>query len=508
MGKISVWVLGDQLLEKHPAIEKAEAEVGKEGLLIVLVESRLRLQRLPYQRKKLVLLLSAMRHYSQKLQERGYQIDTLQAEDFGEGLRAHIGRFRPGKLLSMASASYAGRSYQAKLGTLLETPVELIPNTQFLVGHFDPIPDPESDKRYTMEGFYRAMRRHFQVLMQGDDPMGGRWNFDEQNRKRLPDDVIPPVDPHFEPDQISKAVMAEVARFARGIGTVEGFHYAVTHEQARQAFEHFLHDKLNAFGPYEDAMTRRSHSLFHSVLSPYLNLGLLQPMELIRSAEAAYADGLASIASVEGFVRQVLGWREFMYWQYWRQMPGMAERNAWQARRPLPKFLWTGETEMFCLRHAIERALNTGYNHHIERLMLLSNFFMLAGVNPKEVNDWFLSVYVDAYDWVMAPNVIGMGLHADGGLTATRPYIASANYIRKMGDYCAECAYDPKKRVGEDACPYNFLYWNFVLQHEDKLRYNPRTSRMIFGLRHLGAEEREAIKLQAKEFLAGWMSIN
>lgn len=227
-----------------------------------------------------------------------------------------------------------------------------------------------------------------------------------------------------------------------------------------------------------------------------------EPLELAGAAEQAWREGLAPLNSVEGFIRQIIGWREFMYWQYWRQMPGMLAQNAWDARRLLPAFVWTGETDMACLRHALARALATGYNHHIERLMLLGNFFMLAGIDPQAVNDWFLSVYIDAYDWVMPPNVIGMALNADDGLTATKPYIASANYIHKMGDFCAGCRFDPKQRTGETACPYNFLYWNFILQHEARLRANPRTGQNVLGLRHLDEAERARVRAQAEVFLA------
>ena len=241
--------------------------------------------------------------------------------------------------------------------------------------------------------------------------------------------------------------------------------------------------------------------MYHSLLSLYLNLGLLEPLALAQAAEQAYHDGLAPINAVEGFVRQTLGWREFMYWQYWRQIPGMDEKNSWQATRPLPPFFWNGDTEMACLHHAINRAIGTGYNHHIERLMLLSNFFMLAGINPKAVNDWFMSLYIDATEWVMPPNVIGMGLNADGGLTATKPYIASANYINKMGDHCTACCFDPKLRYGADACPFNFLYWNFIIQHEERLRQNPRTSRNVLSLRYLNDTERTRVREQSSIYL-------
>jgi deoxyribodipyrimidine photolyase-related protein len=248
-------------------------------------------------------------------------------------------------------------------------------------------------------------------------------------------------------------------------------------------------------------MTVRDGLLYHSFLSPYLNIGLLEPMQVIRAAEAAYAEGMAPINSVEGLIRQVLGWREFMYWQYWRQMPGIVSANAWNATQSLPEFFWTGDTAMNCLRHVLERVRQDGYVHHIERLMVLANFSTLAGLHPMSVNDWFLSAFIDAYEWVMIPNVLGMGLNADGGKIATKPYIASANYINRMSDYCAGCPFDYAKRTGDDACPINFLYWNFLIEHEEKLRANPRFGPAVLGLRNIDNDERKHIAQHAVAFL-------
>ncbi|MFN2125800.1 MAG: cryptochrome/photolyase family protein [Candidatus Promineifilaceae bacterium] len=494
----SVWILGDQLLANHPALSAVK---GKENVQVVIVESQQRIQKQPYQRKKLVLLLSAMRHYAEDLRHQGYVVDYVKADTFRTGLKKHVIQKNSNELITMAAATYEGRRFQKELEKELEVPILILPNTQFLVGTYDPIPDPEPGKRYVMEMFYRAMRRRFGLLMEGKEPVGGKWNFDAANRKKLPKNLKPPLPISFSPDDITKEVMVEIAEMLNGVGTVDSFDYAVTRTQALSAFRDFLDHRLPLFGDYEDALTSRSHIIYHSHLSPYLNLGLLEPLELATAVEWAYDAGLVPINSAEGFIRQIIGWREFMYWQYWRQMPGIMDENSWDAQQELPGFVWTGDTDMACLAFAIKRALDTGYNHHIERLMLLCNFFMLAGVNPRKVNDWFLSLYVDAYEWVMPPNVIGMGLNADGGLTATKPYIASANYINKMGDHCAGCRYDPKQRLGEDACPFNALYWNFVLQHEDRLRSNPRTSRSVWGLRHLDPAEREHVRHQAAAFL-------
>lgn len=499
---VSVWILGDQLLERHPALAAAEAQSGREGLRVVLVESQRRAARLPYQRKKLVLLFSAMRHYAAELRQRGYTVDYLRAGDTLNGLQEHVAAHRPQRIYGMAASEYRGRRFQQRIPQTLGVPAVYLPNTQFLSGQDNPIPDPQPGKRYVMENFYRFMRRRFNLLIEPDgSPAGGQWNFDLQNRRPLPKGVQPPSRLRFEPDEITRQVMAEVAQISPAVGRADGFDLAVTHTQARQALLDFLDHRLENFGPYEDAMSSGYEALYHSVLSPYLNLGLLEPLQVAQAAQERYVLGRAPLQSVEGFIRQVVCWREFIYWQYWRQMPGLKSANFWNAHRPLPGFFWDGETEMNCLRRVIGRALEQGYTHHIERLMVLSNFCLLAGVSPLQVNDWFSACYVDAYEWVMLPNVLGMGLHADGGVTATKPYIASANYIHKMSDYCAGCRYDSKQRLGPDACPFNTLYWNFLIQHEKVLRENPRMGPNVLGLGRIGAEERRAIQQQAAKFL-------
>ncbi len=502
---LSVWILGDQLLAHHPALVAAEQAVGRENVRVVLIESAARTRRLPYQRKKLVLLFSAMRHYALQLAVDGHQVQVIAAPSFLEGLRQHTQSCHPQGLLTMAASEYRGRHWQQdQLSQLLGIPVTVLPNTQFLVGQHDPFPSASLDRRVVMETFYRAMRRHFDVLMDArGQPAGGRWNFDDQNRRPLPRGHQPPPLPGFATSAMTRQVMAEVATLpsAQATGSVDGFDFAVTRTEALAALEDFLTHRLRSFGPYEDAMSAQHATLYHSVLSPYLNLGLLEPLELVRAAEQAYHAGRVPINSAEGFVRQVLGWREYITWQYWRLMPALAEANGWDAHRPLPAFFWGEPTEMACLRRVVDRAISTGYSHHIERLMLICNFCLLAGIEPTAVDDWFLSTYVDAYEWVMLPNVLGMGLNADGGQTATKPYVASAAYISRMSDYCQGCRYNPKQRTGADACPFNFLYWNFLLSHEDTLRQNPRLGQSVLGLRHLDDAERGRVRAEAERFL-------
>lgn len=500
--RISVWILGDQLLARHPALAAAEIQVGRDNVVVVLVESAARLGRMPYQRKKLVLLLSAMRHYAAARAAEGYTVDYIRAGSAVDGLRRHLAGWQPDRILTMAAAEFRGRALQTgDLAQRLGAPVEVLPNTQLLTGHFDPF--PTATGRVVMENFYRAMRRRFGLLLdEAGEPAGGSWNFDKENRKPLPRSGIavpPPL--RFPPDAVTQAAMAQVAQLD-GVGGVDDFDLAVTRSDALAALEDFLTHRLANFGPYEDAMSSQSGTLFHSLLSPYLNIGLLEPLEVAQAAEAAYRAGKAPLTSVEGFVRQVVGWREYIYWQYWRQMPSLLAANRWRHTRPLPAFFWDGDTPMHCLHHVVRRVLDTGYSHHIERLMVICNFCLLAGIDPAAVNAWFLATYVDAYEWVVTPNVIGMGLNADGGQTATKPYIASANYIARMSDYCSGCRYNPRQRSGEDACPFNFLYWSFLIRHEAELRANPRSGPAVLGLKHLDDGEREAVQRQAEAFVA------
>jgi deoxyribodipyrimidine photolyase-related protein len=497
---IAVWILGDQLLACHPAL--APYQEDKARVRVVILESQARLRRLPYHRKKLVLLVSAMRHYAGYLRANGWQVDYRIAADALSGLKAQVAEQRPEWLETMAASEYRGRLFQHSLPERLGIPIRVLANTQFLSGRYDPFPDAGGKQRVVMENYYRRMRRHFRLLMSEDgEPIGGQWNYDAQNRKPLPKEIVAPAFQRFEADEITRQVMLEIEQAGVGTGEASGFDLAVTHAQAQQALQNFLDHRLGLFGAYEDAMSAEQAVLFHSRLSPYLNLGLLEPLDVARQAEERYLMGNAPINSVEGFIRQVVGWREYIYWQYWRLMPDLERQNFWQAQRRLPEFFWNGETQMDCLRHAIQRALKDGYTHHIERLMVVANFCLLAGVDPQEVNAWFLSSFVDAYEWVMAPNVFGMGLQADGGMVGTKPYIASANYINKMSDYCQGCIFDHRQRTGADACPFNYLYWNFLIEHESQLRANPRMGPNVLGLSRLDGDERRRIQAAAQQFL-------
>ncbi len=502
--RITVWILGDQLLEDHVALDYAKGYGDHEHIRVLMIESRKQTSRLPHQRKKLVLLFSAMRHYAEKLRQNGIEVDYRSANTTTDALEAHLADFQPDLLVTMSASTYAGRRFQRNLQQRFQTRMILLPNTMFLVELFNPYPDPQAGKRYVMENFYREMRRHHRILLDdSDQPIGGIWNFDQDNRKPLPRSVVPPEPLTFPPDKLTQQVMQAVAALDNHVGTADGFALAVTHDDAELALQDFINHRLANFGTYEDAMSAQHHVLFHSVLSPYVNIGLLTPMQMVEAALRAYEAGSAPINAVEGFIRQIIGWREYIYWQYWRQMPALQDANGWHGTRTMPRMFWDADTPMNCVHHVVKRLIDTGYTHHIERLMVICNFCLLADVDPGEVADWFLTFYVDAYEWVVYPNVIGMGMNADGGQTATKPYIASANYIHKMSDYCGGCPFDPKQRIGERACPFNYLYWNFIIEHEAMLRSNPRLGKNVLGLRHLDAHERERVQEQAQDFLNG-----
>jgi len=499
---VSIWVLGDQIMPYHPALIEVESEIDQEAINVLMIESRALSQSYPYHAKKLILVFSAMRHYGEMLRQQGYHVDYRQAADFTTGLKGHIEDHHPERLLMMASINHDGYAYQLSLAEKLECPVTIIENTQFLHSRFDPFPDAEPEDSIRQETFYRQMREYFKVLMtSADEPVGGQWNYDKQNRKPLPRDVVIPEILSFEPDQITQEVIDEIKEDYDTIGDLDGFNLAVTHQEAEKAAIDFIENRLPYFGTYEDAMRQPEGVLFHSKLSPYINLGLLEPLKLAQMAEQAYFEGKAELNNVEGFVRQVIGWREYMAFQYDRLGPGILETNFWGFDRELPAFFWSGETCMNCLRHVIGRVLQDGFTHHIERLMVLSNFCLLAEIDPKLVFKWFSSLFIDAYDWVMVPNVYGMGLYADGGHVGTKPYIASANYINKMSDFCKDCEFNHRKRVGAGACPFNFLYWHFLLKYEKELKNNYRMARMLYNLKYLDEEERQAVVDQAERFL-------
>jgi deoxyribodipyrimidine photolyase-related protein len=382
--------------------------------------------------------------------------------------------------------------------------LDIRPDRHFLCSHQEFAEHARGRKQLRLEYFYREMRRKHDVLMDGDQPLGGRWNYDAENRgsfgKSGPTDVPSPR--RFRPDATTKEVLELVERrFPKHPGKLKHFDWPVTARQAKQALDDFIRNRLGQFGQYQDAMWTNQPYLYHSRLSAALNLKLLDPRDVIDSAVAAYHAQLAPLNAVEGFVRQILGWREYVRGVYWRFMPEYLERNTLKAKRPLPEFYWTAETDMNCLRDTIGQTIEYGYAHHIQRLMVTGLFALLLGVDPREVHRWYLAVYVDAVEWVELPNVLGMSQFADDGVMASKPYAATGKYIQRMSNYCGGCRFRPESAVGEDACPFTTLYWDFLMRHEKLLAKNQRMSLQVKNLKRKPATEKKSIREHASMLL-------
>jgi deoxyribodipyrimidine photolyase-related protein len=357
-------------------------------------------------------------------------------------------------------------------------------------------------KRLRMEHFYREIRKKTGLLMEGEDPAGGKWNFDHENRKAAPREITHSGPMRFTPDATVEEVLDFVEkRFDRNFGRLRPFHLATDRGQARQALAHFVANALPSFGDYQDAMLSDNRFLYHSFLSPYLNAGLLDPQEVCQAAEEAWKNGDVPINAAEGFIRQILGWREFVRGIYFLEGPDYPRRNAMNHQRKLPDLYWGAETKMACLGKAVEQTRDEAYAHHIQRLMVTGNFALLAGVNPNEVHEWYLAVYADAYEWVEAPNTVGMSQFADGGVVGSKPYVSSGNYIDRMSDYCKTCAYDVKAKTGDTACPFNLLYWSFLNRHRARFEGNPRMAQMYRTWDRMDQSRREAVLRDAAAFL-------
>lgn len=474
------------------------AEVGEEATYV------------RHHKRKIAFLFSAMRHFADALRARGVVVDYIRLDDpenggsFGSELARAVERHRAGKVVVTEPGEWRVAEMMRGWSKDLGIPVEIRSDTRFLCSHEDFELWAGAQRGLRMEFFYREMRRRTGLLMAGDKPVGGRWNFDAENREALPKTIDAPRRPDFPPDDTTEAILGLVAqRFGNHFGDLDMFDYPVTREDALAYLDWFVFVALPNFGTYQDAMRQGEPLLFHSHLSALINCGLLDPLECCRRAEAAYLDGDAPINAVEGFVRQIIGWREFVRGIYWREMPGYGARNALDARRPLPDFFWTGDTDLNCLRQSIAETRANAYAHHIQRLMVIGNFCLLAGLDPVEVQEWFLVVYHDAYEWVEMPNVVGMILYADDGLFASKPYAASGNYIDKMSDYCRSCVYSPKVKQGEGACPFNPLYWDFLARNRDKLSRNQRLQRPYATLDRMAPDKVAAARRDAQAFLTG-----
>jgi deoxyribodipyrimidine photolyase-related protein len=458
------------------------------------------------------MFLSAMRHFAQTLRDAGFRIEyfalgTHSFNALSDVWRDAIMRHKPAQVVACEAGDW--RVEQSLIETCAKASVALTlePDTHFLITRAEFAKwaggATAKQKQLRMEMFYRHMRKLSGVLMRDDDtPEGSVWNFDAENRgsfgKSGPEEV--PTPPSFPPDEITRTVFTDIEiHFANHPGSLAKFAWPVTREDALISLASFMRDRLPSFGQFQDAMWTDEPFLHHSLLSAAMNLKLLDPREVIEAALAEYQNGNADLPSVEGFIRQILGWREFMRGVYWLDMPSMRAANHFKATTPLPKWYWTGETQMNCMRQAIKQTLEHGYAHHIQRLMVTGNFALIAGIVPQEVCDWYLAVYVDAIEWVELPNTAGMALYANGGRFTTKPYAASGAYIKRMSNYCGGCRYKPDVKTGSQACPMSTFYWDFLMRHEDEMKRNPRAALMMKNLDRLDDEARDAIRAQAAQ---------
>ncbi|AHE56241.1 cryptochrome/photolyase family protein [Sphingomonas sanxanigenens] len=503
---VLIFILGDQL---SPGIASLR-DLSPADAVVLMAEVSEETVYVRHHPKKIALILSAMRHFAADLREQGWRVDYIELEDpansgsFTGALAAAVERHRPSEIRIVQPGEWRVQQmidgWEARFGL----PVRILRDDRFLCS----IPAfrrwASRRQALTMEYFYRDMRRQTGLLMDDGQPAGGRWNYDAENRKTPPRGLNYPAPARFPPDAITRAVLDLVARrFGDHFGALEPFALPVTRAQALAALDQFIAAALPDFGDYQDAMVEGQDQLYHSMLSPALNCGLLVAREVAEAAERAWREGRVPLNAAEGFIRQIIGWREYVRGVYWMHMPDYAEANALGADRPLPEFYWTGETDMRCLAAAVDVTRREGWSHHIQRLMVLGNFAMLAGVDPKAISDWFLVVYADAYEWVELPNVVGMSQYADGGLLGSKPYAAGGAYINRMSDHCGRCRFDVKAKTGPDACPFNALYWDFLARHEARFRDNPRMRTMYATWHRMKPAQQDAYRASAAAFLAG-----
>ena len=501
-----ILILGDQLSHRLSALEGAD----KDNDLVVMAEVHSEASYTNHHKKKLVFVFSAMRHFADALAEDGWRVHYQRyhpdnpAQSIEQVIAELVRKYQPERVITTECGEWRLHEQISRWHKTLGIPVEIRPDTRFVCNIDEFARWAEGRKQLRMEFFYREMRKKTGLLMTSEgQPEGGQWNFDTDNRKKWAGKPPAPAPFREEPDAITTEVIELVNEyFSEHFGTTENFHYAVTAEQAQGALAHFIDFALPCFGDYQDAMSDNEDWLFHSILSPYLNTGLLDPMEVCEEAVRAWHAGRAPLNAVEGFVRQIIGWREFVRGIYWLLMPGYARENRLGNSRELPWFYWTGDTKMRCMHKAIDATARNAYAHHIQRLMVTGNFALLAGVKPEAICDWYLAVYIDAFDWVELPNTLGMVMHADGGYLGSKPYAASGKYIQRMSDHCQNCHYRVQDATGDRACPFNSLYWHFIDRHREDFANNPRMTMMYRNWDKQKSERREALRARADWVLA------
>ena len=499
-----VFILGDQLSMSLSSLGGADPERDVIFMCEVVEEATY----VPHHKLKIALIFSAMRHFAEALRTRGFEVrytrldDPENAGSFTGELSRAVVAVSPQRIVVTEASEWRVLQFMEDWHAIFDVPVDVRADTRFLCSKKEFEAWAANRRSLTMEYFYRDMRRKTGLLMQGNEPEGGKWNFDTENRKPAKPDLFRPKHPVFKADEITAEVLDLVERnFAGNIGSTNNFSFAVTQEDAEKAAQAFMGDFLPNFGETQDAMLSGEPFLNHALLSFYINIGLLDPVAICRAAEREYIEGRAPLNAVEGFIRQIIGWREYIRGIYWLKMPGYENSNVFDTHRPLPSFFWDGKTDMACVSTAITQTITYAYAHHIHRLMVIGNFAMLAGLDPHAVHEWYLSVYADAFEWVELPNVIGMSQFADGGFMASKPYASSGAYIDRMSDYCRGCRYDVAKKTGDGACPFNALYWDFLDRNSGTLSKNHRLAQIYASWHRMDEGKKQAYRTSASSFL-------
>lgn len=495
-------ILGDQLNIQHSWFNQVNPQA-----IYVMMEVRSETDYVLHHAQKIIAIFAAMRDFSEQLKQLGHQViyiaidDADNQHDFAKNLTRLIAQLAITHLEMQAPD-------ELRVNQLFEKFCAALPITSTIVDseHFITQRDEAAQffgkRKWLMESFYRYLRNKHQVLMQNNKPVGGAWNFDKQNRKPWRGNPVAPEDQRKKHDhsQLWQSIqMQNIASF--GQAHAHEIPWPVNRQQALQQLDYFLHHVLVYFGDFQDAMSKQQPRLFHALISFALNVKLISPMEVVKRTEIAWQQHQLPLAAVEGFIRQILGWREYIRGYYWQHAQQLQQVNFFHHQRKLPQWFWTGKTHMACVKYCLEDSLENAYAHHIQRLMVIGNFALLAGIQPQQLHQWYLGIYIDAFEWVEMPNTLGMSQYADGGQLASKPYVSSANYIDKMSDYCHGCHYDKKIKIGERACPFNSLYWDFYMRHADKLQSNIRLSIVYQQIRKMPAEQKQAIAQQANKYL-------
>lgn len=495
-----VLILGDQLTDQIAALKEAD----KAHDIVVMAEVADEASYVPHHPKKIAFLFAAMRKFAMRLEQDSWTVAYTKLDD-----PDNSGSI-PGELIRRSEDHGTSEVLATEPGewrlieALNDCPLTIrqLQDDRFIASHKEFEDWAEGRKELRMEWFYRDMRRKTGLLMEGDQPAGEKWNYDHDNRKPAPGEIDFSGPMQFTPDEIVEEVLDLVEdRFGDNFGTLRPFWFATEPGQAKRHLSHWIKHGLARFGDYQDAMLTDERFLYHSITSLYISAGLLDPLEVCRDVEQAWKDGDAPINAVEGFIRQIIGWREYIRGIYFLEGPDYTSRNALNHQRKLPGFYWGAETKMHCVWQAVVQTREEAYAHHIQRLMVTGNFALLAGIDPAEVHEWYLAVYADAYEWVEAPNTIGMSQFADGGVVGSKPYVSSGNYIDRMSNYCKSCAYKVKDKTGEDACPFNLLYWHFLNRHRDRFEGNPRMANMYRTWDRMDEARRETVLADADNWL-------